>query len=294
MVPDPTVTLPRGFDAAPALLRDAIGKITSSDGAPSVPKAIRAALATLATAKAPRRELDILTDLQRDNWSRNEIAGEAQVLNCGIIVHRVDSRPVADGSVSIEPLDVPTRSIPAGRITPVRMTLQNHGPASAHIRLNSSDDSGKNLTRDIDVAANASVPVTLTFSFTTARFDGRKVWVEGDAAPTANRAEIGFWCTDVQKVFFVGAKNDFAAMPYAIAPGGNANLSGIDAVFRWRGSTDHESRRQAAGRGSHLGKLAAERNGVPSVAGLRAPRRTTLFLSPSPDPAETDCCPPNA
>ena len=229
MIPDPTITLPRGFDAPPAILRDAIGKLTPSDGAASVPKAIRLALATLDTAKATQRELHILTDLQQKNWSRGELGTEAT--NCRIIVHRLDSAPVTAGSVSIEPVEIPARAIPAGRVTPVRVTLQNQGPVAAHVRLNSTDDSGKNFSKDVEVAPNASTPVALTFSFAHPGFHWAQVWVEGDAAPTANRAELGFWCTDVQKVLFVGGKDDFAAMPYAVSPGGNSDLSGIEAAF---------------------------------------------------------------
>jgi hypothetical protein len=231
MIPDPTATLPRGFDAAPAVLRDAVGKLTPSDGAPSVPKAIRLALATLDTAKATRHELHVLTDLQRNNWSRGDMGAEAQAPNCRIVVHRIESAPVTAGSVSLEPMEIPARAIPAGRVIPVRVKLQNDGPLAAHVRLNSTDDSGKNLSRDVEVAPNASVPMTLTFSFANPGFHWAQVWVEGDAATTANRAEIGFWCTDVRKALFVGGKNDFAAMPYAVSPGGNSDLSGIDAVF---------------------------------------------------------------
>ena len=232
MIPDPTVTLPRGFDAAPAILRDAIGKLTPGDGAASVPKAIRAGLATLDTAKATQRELHILTDLQQKNWSRGDLGATGiEGANCRVIVHRIESAPVTAGSVSVEPLEIPSRSIPAGRVTPVRVALQNHGPVAAHVRLNGTDDSGKNFSRDVEVAPNASTPVALTFSFANPGFHWAQVWVEGDAAPTANRAELGFWCTDVRKALFVGGKDDFAAMPYAVSPGGNSDLSGIDAVF---------------------------------------------------------------
>jgi hypothetical protein len=229
MIPDPTVTLPRGFDAPPAILRDAISKLTPSDGAASVPKALRLALATLDTAKATQRELHILTDLQQKNWSRGEL--DAEATNCRIIVHRLESAPVTAGSVSIEPLEIPSRSIPAGRVMPVRVTLQNHGPVAAQVRLDGADDSGKNFSQDVEVAPNTSTPVVLTFSFANPGFHWAQVWVEGDAAPTANRSGIGFWITDVQKALFVGGKNDFAAMPYAVSPGGNSDLSGIDAVF---------------------------------------------------------------
>lgn len=232
MIPDPTVTLPRGFDAAPAILRDALGKSTPSDGAASAPKAIRLALATLDTAKATQRELHILTDLQEKNWSRGELgAMGVESANCRIIVHRIQSAPVIAGSVSIEPKEIPTRAIPAGRVMPVRVTLQNHGPVAARVRLNGTDDSGKNFSRNVEVAPNASTPLALTFSFANPGFHWAQVWVEGDAAPTANRVEFGFWTTDTQKALFVGGKDDFGAMPYAISPGGNSDLSGIDAAF---------------------------------------------------------------
>ncbi len=229
MLPDPTVTLPQGFDASPALLRDAIGKLTPSDGAASIPKAIRVALATLDSAKAPQRELHIFTDLQQKNWSRGDL--DAQAGNYRIIVHRIQSAPVSTGSVSLEPAGIPTRSIPVGRITPVRIVLQNHGPIAAHVRLNSSDDSGKNISRDVQVMPNAPTTTALTFSFPTPGFHWAQVWVEGDAAPTANRTELGFWCGQVQKVLFAGDKTDFGAMPNALSPGGNADLSGIDGTF---------------------------------------------------------------
>ncbi len=111
MIPDPTITLPHGFDAPLALLRDAISKLTPGDGAASISKAIRAALITLDTSKAPQRELHILTDLQQKNWSRGDI--EAQPTSCRIIVHRLESAPVTAGSVSVELTEIPARAIPA-------------------------------------------------------------------------------------------------------------------------------------------------------------------------------------
>ena len=229
MIPDPTVALPTGFNVPPAVLTDAISKVTPSDAAASIPKAIRAALTTLETARQPQRELHILSDLQQKNWSRGEI--EAQSSSAHLIVHRIESTPVTAGSVSLGAVELPARAIPAGRVTPVRVALQNNGPVAAHVRLNSADDSGKNFEKDIEVPPNAAIPVVLTFSFPNPGFHWAQVWVEGDAAPTANRAHLGFWVTDVQKVLFAGNRDDFAALPFAVAPGGNADLSGIEADF---------------------------------------------------------------
>jgi hypothetical protein len=231
MVPDPTSTLPHGFDATPASLRDAVGKLTPSDGAAAVPKSIRLALATLDTAITAQRELHIITDLQQKNWSRGDLGEESQAPNVRIIVHRLETSPVTTGSVSIEPVEIPTRAIPAGRIIPVHVALQNHGPAVAHIRLNSTDDSGKNVSHTVEISPNASALNTLTFSFSNPGFHWAQIWAEGDVAPAASRADLGFWCTDVQKALFVGTKDDFAALPFAVSPGGNSDLSGIDTVF---------------------------------------------------------------
>jgi len=231
MIPDSTATVPSGFDASPVLVRDALDKLTPSDGGASVPRAVRLALAMLTTAKAPQRELHILTDLQRTNWSEGGMDGQAMAFAGRIMIHRLTTAPVTTGSVSIEPGEVPTRALPAGRITPVRFDLQNHGPGTAHVRLNSVDDSGKSFSREVTVAPHATTPVVLTFSFANPGFHWAQAWVEGDVAPTATRADLGFWCTEVEKVLFVGTPDDFAALPYAVSPGGNASLSGINAVF---------------------------------------------------------------
>jgi Aerotolerance regulator N-terminal/von Willebrand factor type A domain len=280
MIPDPTAPLPHGFDATAAVLSEAIDKLTPSDGAPSIPKAIRLALATLDTAKATQRELDIITDLQQKNWTRGDVGAESTVA-C-VIIHRIESSPLTAGSVSLEAVEVPARAIPVGRVTPVRVALRNQGPGAAHVRINSADDSGKNFTKDVQIAPGITTPVSLTFSFANRGFHWAQTWVEGDAATSCNRAEFGFWTTDVQKVLFVGGKDDFAAMPYAISPGGNPDLSGIDTIFTG---------------GDPLGaSLAAKplavvatwdkwpQDGATSEALLDYVRHGgTLFLAPAPD-----------
>jgi hypothetical protein len=99
------------------------------------------------------------------------------------------------------------------------------------VRIERADDSGKNTSRDAEINPSASVTEVLTFSFPTPGFHWAQVWIEGDTAPSGNRAGLGFFCTDVRKAVFVGAKGDFGALPYAISPGGNADLSGIEPQF---------------------------------------------------------------
>lgn len=228
-VPDPTATLPDSFDATASSVREAVGKLAASDGAASMPKALRRALASLDNAKASRRELIVLTDLQRDNWSRGELASIPTTSH--VVIRRIASPPSTAGAASFQSIELPTRAIPAGRITPLRVDLRNNGGAEAKARLNSSDDSGRNQTRDVNLGPRAPAPSTLAFSFATPGFHWAELWIEGDTAPAATKSEIGFWCTDVRKVLFVGTRDDFGALPYAVSPGGNADLSGLDSEF---------------------------------------------------------------
>jgi hypothetical protein len=228
-VPDPTAALPDTFDATASALRDAVGKLVVSDGATSVPKAIRRALAALDNAKANRRELIIVTDLQRDNWTRGELGSIPTTSH--VIIRRIASPPPTTGAISFQSVESLTRAIPVGRITPLKINLRNNGSAEAKARLNGSDDSGHDQTYEFNVGPRGSATATFTFSFVTPGFHWAEMWIEGDTAPTATRADLGFWCTEVRKVLFVGTRGDFGALPYAISPGGNADLSGLASVF---------------------------------------------------------------
>jgi hypothetical protein len=229
-VPDSTGALPRGFDADKSALRDALGKLTPTNGAANVPKAIRTALATLDNAKQPVHELHIVTDLQKNHWGRGELETLDAGRRCRIVVHRIDPPALTAGWVALELSQAPIRSLPTGRVTAVRVTLHNYSSATALVRLNSSDDSGKSFSRDISVSPGEAVPAALTFSFNNPGFHWARIWVEGDIAPAVDRIDLGFWCSEAQKTLFVGGREKFAALPFAIAPGGNADLSGIDAV----------------------------------------------------------------
>jgi hypothetical protein len=280
MIPDATATIPHGFDAPPATLRDAVDKLTPSEGAAPVPKAIRAALAVLDTAKAPQRELHIITDLQRDNWSRGDL--EAPATTCRVVIHLITTPPLKAGSVSLEPMEVPARAIPAGRVTPVHVALRNQGAAAAHVRLNSTDDSGRNFSKELDVAPGASIPAALTFSFANPGFHWAQIWIEGDVAASGTRVDLGFWCIDVQKVLFLGDKGDFAALPAAVSPGGTPDLSGIDTIFVNPGEA------AAAIAGKPLA-IAVTWDHWPDSATAQAlesyvQQGGTLFIVPSPDP----------
>ena len=287
MLPDATSTLEGKFGVAAAIQRDALGRLTPTDGAAPVAKSVRLALAALADAKAPQHELDILTDLQTKNWSRGELDPEAN--GCRIIVHRIESVPLTAGSVSLTGPDLSPKPIPAGRLAPVRLVLRNVGPTPGHVQLNSTDDSGQSTSRAFDVPASAALPVTLTFSFPHPGFHWAQVWLEGDAAPSASRVELGFTCTEVRKAVFAGDKSSFGALPYAVSPGGNADLSGIDPVF----TSPHDLASALADKPLAVALTWEDlaENGTP---GLQDYVRNggTLFLLPAPGSGVTMARPP--
>jgi hypothetical protein len=184
---------------------------------------------------------------------------------------------------------LPEHPIPAGRITPLRFVLQNNGPAAAHVRINSSDDSGKNFSRDVEINAGGLVPEVLTFSFPNPGFHWAQVWLEGDAAPSASRAGLGFICTDVRKALFAGTNTDFGALPYAISPGGNSDLSGIEPEFVDANQLDALLAAKPIA-------VALTWDQFPDVPALQDYVRQggTLFLLPAPNGGATIAKPPPA
>jgi len=201
MVPDPLAALPKDFNSDPAAVRHALDKLTPTESAPQVVRAIRDALAKLDTTHQPTRELHILTDLQKNNWNQGEI--EAQVgQRCRVILHQITSPAPIGGWGNLKLTDFPNHSIPAGRISVAQVALQNYGATNALIRLNSTDDTGKNTSRDISLHARETVPIPLTFSFANVGFHWAQIWIEGDVADAASHASLGFWCTDPRKVIF--------------------------------------------------------------------------------------------
>ena len=230
MIPDPQAALPSGFDADPVAQRDALEKLAPTEGAAPVVKALRRALAALDTARQPARELHIITDLHRLDWGAGALEAQSAGVHARLVVHRIATPPPTGGWIALDAGQGQVRGLPAGRVSVAKVVLRNFGGTAGAVRLNTTDDGGRSTSRDMPVAAGASVVVPLTFSFTGKGFHWARVWIEGDAAAAADRADLGFWCTDPQQVLMVGGAGPFAALPFAVAPGGDAGLSGIEAV----------------------------------------------------------------
>ncbi len=230
MVSDPQAALPSGFDADPVARHDALEKLTPTEGSAPVVKALRRALATLDAARQPVRELHVITDLHRLDWGAGALEAQAAGLHARIVVHRLASPPPTGGWIALDVGQGSVRGLPAGRVSVAKVALRNFGGTTGTVKLNTTDDGGRSTSRDVPVAVGAPVVAPLTFSFTGKGFHWARVWIEGDAAVAIDRADIGFWCTDPQKVLFVGGAGPFAALPFAVAPGGDAGLSGIEVV----------------------------------------------------------------
>jgi hypothetical protein len=229
MIPDPLSALPAGFEASSETVRTELEKLDPTDSAPSLPRALRRAFATLKTAKQSIFEIHLVTDLQTQNWTGEplgSLGGQAR-----IVVHRIETEPVHGGAVSLEITDAPTRSIPVGRIVPVKFTLTNRAKEKAHVRLNSADDNGKNSTQDFTLDESQTISATLTFTFNNPGLHWANIWIDGDTAASSTHGTVGFWCTEVAQAILVGDRHDFGALPYAVAPGGSPELSGIETKF---------------------------------------------------------------
>ncbi len=231
MIPDPLAALPAGFRADAGALKEALSRLTPTDGAADVPEALRRALALLETARQPVREIDLLTDLRASRWNRGAFSPEAGLPpRTRIVVHRIATAPLTTGAVALSLAEAPAASLPVGHPARVRLALRNVGPVPALVHLNTTDDTGKATSRDFSVGAGESLSVVAPFSFPSAGFHWARAWVEGDVAPGGGQVTLGFNGTDPRKVLFVGGRKAFAALPYAVSPGGGPGLSGLDAT----------------------------------------------------------------
>ena len=230
LIPDASAAVPSAFEADPVAVRDSLEKLTPTEGAAAVVKALRRALVTLDGARQPTRELHIFSDLHRLDWNEGTLEAQSVHQQARIIVHSIATPAPPGGWIALDATQGPVRGLPAGRVAVARVTLHNCGTTAGAVRLNTTDDSGRSTSRDVPVATDSPVVVPLTFMFTGTGFHWARVWIEGDAAPATDRAHLGFWCTDTQKVLFVGNSGAFAALPFAAAPGGTEGLSGIEAV----------------------------------------------------------------
>lgn len=225
-VDDPLAALPPDMTADAVALRAALDRVrpTEAEGRPG--HALRRALALLEHAPQPRREVHIFSDLQENEWMRGGDDAYA-TRNVHVTAHRLPSRPLAAANVSVSGLELPAGRLLSGRQAFVSVTLQNHSPSAARVRLNTEDQTGQTSMRTVDVDAGQRLQTRVPLLPPAPGFHWLRVWIEGDGFEADNTAYAALWSRDRERVAFLGDPARFGLLATAVDPTGDGLLSGL-------------------------------------------------------------------
>ncbi len=226
-VDDPALNAGTGLSADKAGLRAALEQCTASEASADPAAALRRALAILANAGTPAREVHVFSDLQEGEWGRP--AADALVASPGVavVVHRIaaSAGPVVD--VGIKMVRPPPSRIIAGRPARSELVLVNNSAVAASVQLRISDDRGDDTLRPVAVPAGGEVSVPVVLTPNDPGFHWAMARLEGDAFAADDRAGLGLWCGSRGVVLLVGRTEDYGLLPIALAPDRSGAISGL-------------------------------------------------------------------
>ena len=226
-VDDPVLNAGGGLVADKAALRTALENCSASDASADPAAAMRRALAILANAGTPGREVQVFTDLQEGEWGRP--AAEALIAGAGtqVVVHRIAAAAVQLADVGVKLVRPPPNRIIAGRPARSELVLINNSLTQASVQLRISDDQGNDSIRPVVVAAGAEVDVPVVLTAQDPGFHWAMARIEGDGFPSDDRAGLGMWCGSRALVVLVGRLDDYGLLPIALAPDRTGAISGL-------------------------------------------------------------------
>jgi uncharacterized membrane protein len=229
-VDDPALNAGAGLSADKAGLRAALEQCTASEASADPAAALRRALAILANAGTPAREVHVFSDLQEGEWGRP--AADALVASPGVsvVVHRIAAAAAPVVDVGIKQVRPPPSRIIAGRPARSELVLVNNSAAAASVQLRISDDRGDDTLRPVTVPAGGEVNVPVVLTPGDPGFHWAMARLEGDGFAADDRAGLGLWCGSRGQVAMVGRLEDYGLLPIALAPDGSGAISGLVPV----------------------------------------------------------------
>ncbi len=227
-VRDPTATDAEALERDLDTLRAALKTVSTTEAAGNPADALRRALAQLATAPATRRELHVFTDLQENEWARPASA-TAPPAGLAVVFHRlVPGEPPSNATLL--DLTLPHTRRLASRRLPLSVRVRA-GAQAVPILLNWVEEGGRPGAVEVRLAADEEKSVVLPLAPRAPGSCTVPVWISGDGFEGDNRAVIAFDVWPRQTVLFLGPRRAFGFLPAALAPGGDATLSGLEPVF---------------------------------------------------------------
>lgn len=231
LVEDPLVPAGEILSSDLKSLKHTLDKITETEAAGTPAQALNRAFAMLEKCPAPRHEIHVFTDLQEAEWKAPPSQSAWPAARARVAVHRIASPREEPVNAALHAMTLPRKRLPSGRSFDLAVELVNTSTSDATLQLNATDDAGQQQSVSAALAAGGKQTIRLPFKYDAAGFHWISVWIEGDAFPADNKGFIGFFCNEAEPVPMVGNARDFGALPFALAPGGNSQLSGIDPFF---------------------------------------------------------------
>ncbi len=209
-------------------LRASLKAVPPTEAAGNPADALRLALAQLATAPAARREIHVFTDLQENEWARPATAIAAPA-GLAILFHRlVPGEPPPNATLLA--VSLPHTRRLASRRLPLSVRVRAGGQPASFL-LNWTEDGGRPGAVEVRLAADEEKAVILPLAPRAPGSYAVPVWISGDGFEGDNRAITAFDVWPSQAILFLGPRPAFGFLPAALAPGGNAALSGLTPVF---------------------------------------------------------------
>ncbi|MFO7535268.1 MAG: BatA domain-containing protein [Kiritimatiellia bacterium] len=227
-VRDPAAPAAGGLNRDRDALRAALKAVPPTEAAGQPADALARALALLANAGAARREIHVFTDLQENEWARPASAVAAPP-GLSLRFHRlVPADPPPNATLLA--LSLPPARRLASRRLPLSVRVRA-GAQAVPVLINWREEGGAPGALEARLAANEEKAVVLPLAPREPGLHIVPVWLEGDGFEADNRAVIAFDVEARQSVLFLGARAEFGFLPAALAPGGDAALSGLAPVF---------------------------------------------------------------
>jgi len=230
-VEDPAATLPDGLVSDKTALKSALAKIEETEATGSAAGALHRALSLLDATSAASLELHILSDLQNTEWNILPATPFTPPTGTRLWIHRIPPVPETSANISIAGITPPPYRLVVGRRFSVHVRLINATPFPADIRLNSLDDQNQKTSQSVPVPPSGEKDAEISMAPASPGIHWLTAWIEGDSFSFDNRAAAAYACADLERVVFIGAREDFALLPLAMNPASSSRLSGLMPVF---------------------------------------------------------------
>ncbi|HYE07253.1 MAG TPA: BatA domain-containing protein [Planctomycetota bacterium] len=216
-----------GMSGDATRLRAVLDQVRETEAAASPAAALMRAAQILEATGSARREVHLFTDAQESDWG---VAGEMPTLPAGtlVVVHRIAAGDAGPDAALAE-LRLSPHARLANRPIPLRATLTNPGGAEAAVTITVQDDGGRRVERAATVPPRGRVDVPLAVPAAPAGERWVQVVLSGDGFAGDDRGFVAFTTSAARMMVFIGERRDHGALPLAIAPDADGNLSGIAA-----------------------------------------------------------------